>query len=423
MSNSALKQAEMVIPARSTTCRPPQEDRLVSIDVWRGVAALAVLAIHIPHEAPGGWREHPFFLFSFLADFGYLGVSLFVLISGFCIHRRTARSKLDAGVYQIRWASFWVRRFWRLYPPYLAAIAFSLILATWGHTRAKYLQDTWIIDLVCHVTLVHNLTQEYVFKLGNGAFWSLGMEEQLYGLYFVLLVVITRFSLKWALVLVCAVSVAWRLSLPQMSAYTIPLGIVSIGSWYQWPFSYWLHWVLGAVAVDAYFGNVRLPAWCRSGRIVLLTLFAAMLLNRNTWELLGRTHLVQRVIGGERMYQVLGPWTSTIHFTGELLWAGQFFCLINWALHRERCGGFRGPLAGLLAFIGRFSYSLYLTHVPVLFTLEEFLPFGSEPGGWFARYLVYSSVMLAVGYLFFQLVERHFTVFPHSSRSKVLQAA
>ena len=197
--------------------------RLVSVDVLRGIAALAVVGIHVPHYAHGGWRLNPFFWPAFLLDYGYLGVPLFVVISGFCIHRRAAFATARTGIAKFSWIQFWKRRFWRLYPPYLAAIVFSLACALLLHDKFHVLTSSIGWDLITHSLLIHNLTDEYSTSLGNGAFWSLGMEEQLYALYFVLFLLMVRCSRWRALWFVVATAIAWRIAVAVLSTNLLAL--------------------------------------------------------------------------------------------------------------------------------------------------------------------------------------------------------
>ena len=67
------------------------KNRLTSIDALRGLAALLVVFVHLRHDVPGGFRTNPLFLPYWLIDFGYLGVTLFIVLSGFCIHLAVAR--------------------------------------------------------------------------------------------------------------------------------------------------------------------------------------------------------------------------------------------------------------------------------------------------------------------------------------------
>src|ERR1700730_9917341 len=95
------------------------------LDSLRGLAILLVFTFHSLGAAfsrdtlPwGGWFQNftgpRSFLALFPATLGWVGVAIFFVVSGFCIHLSFSR--------QPRWASFFWRRFFRIYPPYLAAL-------------------------------------------------------------------------------------------------------------------------------------------------------------------------------------------------------------------------------------------------------------------------------------------------------------
>lgn len=377
--------------------------RLVGIDMLRGIAILLVLAIHIPHDAPGGWRDNPWFFPAFFADFGYLGVPLFILISGFCIHAAAARNRAAGGGYGFDWAQFWKRRFVRLYPPYVAAMVLSLVFATWLHSKVADPASLLGWDLATHLLLVHNLTSEYATSLGNGAFWSLGTEEQLYALYALLLLLFTRFSGRTALFFVAGVTLAWRLVTPFWPDPGPSLGPFHLGQWFQWPLHYWLHWTLGAVAVDAYLGNRTLPAWTRSVPGAIAALALGLAFNRNTFEFLLSTQLPMTFLRTADAMTL-----AVLHNMGELMVLAGFFMLLNVVLRMERDGRLRGALLASLAWVGRISYSLYLVHVPVIHALEARMPFDGSEAHWPLRYAVYGTIVMLAGYAFHRLVERWF---------------
>jgi peptidoglycan/LPS O-acetylase OafA/YrhL len=376
---------------------------LRSIDVLRGVAILLVLAIHIPHEAPGGWRVHPFFFPALLAELGYFGVPLFIVISGFCIHRGAAMNYASSGSYRFDWGRFWKRRFLRLYPPYLAAIVLALACAFFAHHHFPDPQRFLGWDLATHLLLVHNLTQEFATSLGNGSFWSLGTEEQLYALYFLLLGLFALRPRSLGIGLVSALTVAWRLAVPHFPEQGPSLGAFHLGHWFQWPWHYWLHWCLGAVAVDAFLGNRRLPRWSRSFGVAIAMLALGVVFNRNTVEFLASTRLPL-----EWLRAAQPGWIGTMHNLGELFALLGFFCIVNWSLRCQVPTGLRDRAADCLAWVGRISYSVYLVHVPLVYILVERLPMGSSPVAWLARYFVYGGLALLGGYAFHLGVERWF---------------
>lgn len=98
--------------------------RYVSLDHWRGIAALWVVLFH----AFNVWLAiNPSLLpqpFAWLFYHGWLGVHLFFVISGYCIAERAAREFSTT-----RSANrFLLDRMLRIYPPYWAALLFALLL-------------------------------------------------------------------------------------------------------------------------------------------------------------------------------------------------------------------------------------------------------------------------------------------------------
>src|ERR1041384_865590 len=93
----------------SMTNSPPA--RLRSIDALRGVAALGVVFFHAVEQGrnvvPNNLLEYPVRLVQFASSFGYIGVFLFFVISGFCIHLQWARAKAAGKQPDIRFGAFW----------------------------------------------------------------------------------------------------------------------------------------------------------------------------------------------------------------------------------------------------------------------------------------------------------------------------
>src|SRR5713226_4546853 len=110
-----------------------QGRRLRSIDALRGIAAIGVVLYHaVPRPAnaiPASLLSWPGYVIEFGSSVGYIGVFLFFVISGFCIHLQWAKSKADGRERSIQFGPFWRRRIRRLYPPYLIAFALFMLMA------------------------------------------------------------------------------------------------------------------------------------------------------------------------------------------------------------------------------------------------------------------------------------------------------
>jgi peptidoglycan/LPS O-acetylase OafA/YrhL len=173
----------------------PHRQRLAGLDGIRGLAALYVVVNHVFLRAfPGYPVDHAPFWAAWLI-YGRFAVVVFIVLSGFSLALAPARHgwQLD-GISQ-----FARRRAWRILPAYWAALVFSLAVA-WlivpqpGHGVPDFK------SVVVNGLLVQNIVGA---RSPNAAFWSMAVEAQLYLLFPLLLLIIRRRS---ALVMVAAVT-------------------------------------------------------------------------------------------------------------------------------------------------------------------------------------------------------------------------
>lgn len=180
------------------------------------------------------WFFYPF-------HFGSWGVTLFFVISGFCIHWSYLQWRQQHSAKKF-WPQYFVRRFFRIYPPYLASII--MILAV-GILFERPRNLPAMRDLVLHLFMVHNFSQDSFFKL-TGSFWSLAVEVQLYIVYPLFLMLTIRLGFRIFLTL-CGMlgmlSAAWNYA----SGSALPFWIS------QLPFFYWFTWGLGALVAEQHF--------------------------------------------------------------------------------------------------------------------------------------------------------------------------
>jgi hypothetical protein len=113
-------------------------ERCESGHLLRGLAALAVAWFHFINGQPAFLQQHSFLQLS--GAYGYLGVAAFFVISGFAIPY-----SLDVMKYRFPddISKFLQRRFWRLYPAYIAARALALKPST--HLRRTLMANAgWL---------------------------------------------------------------------------------------------------------------------------------------------------------------------------------------------------------------------------------------------------------------------------------------
>jgi peptidoglycan/LPS O-acetylase OafA/YrhL len=330
---------------------PARSSRLVSIDLLRGIAVLLVLVAHLPfsnallssRDGHTNISIFPDWVLTF-TGFGRVGVHLFLVISGFCIHMTWARRSDHSR--PVSFLAFWRRRLHRLYPPYLVALALTLVglalfarvahAGGWlGYASPRQL----VIDLILLVLLLQNFNGA-ALRVGNAPFWTLALEEQLYMLYFPLLRLRRRWGWTRALACVAVVTFGWR-ALAALTATgalpPAPVELFALGP------SRWLEWALGALAVEAWLGVVTLPSWCSSPPLGFALLAGAFVLN---------------------LPSMPGHAPLLIPIVSDAAFGIAFFVLLNAACRREQ--HLTATWMRALAGVGVWSYSLYLTHEPLM---------------------------------------------------------
>ena len=161
--------------------------------------------------------------------------------------------------------------------------------------------------------------------------------------------------------------------------------------------SHWFSWALGAVAVEAAVGLVQLPKWCRN----LWIGGAAIVLASATSVVLPVTQ--KDTLPHNLAWMLMHP-----------AWGLGFFILVNRVVQAEQSWlKFEKPgiVTGIVvrvvaaaAFLGVFSYSLYLTHELVImqswwFTIKAIPPILNS-------LLIVTPATIAFAWLFFRYFEK-----------------
>lgn len=362
-----------------------QGRRLRGIDALRGAAALAVVLYHT--VGPKGqsepvllqWIAAPFLP---VIRFGYVGVLLFFVISGFCIHLTRARAQND-GDQPMSFSSFWKRRIRRLYPPYLIALMLFLLIA--GFTTHFQATSFYVWDVLLHLLMLHNLDGRTVYSV-NGVFWTLAIEEQLYLAYFLLLFLRNRWGWSRTLVVCLAARVVWFIVFTALrNQFSINVPVSESAA------SYWFNWALGALSVEAMFGLVKIPAWCRKMKIAAAAIAVSVSLSYLLPTLQGQNDILYNIL-----WLCIHP-----------LWGFAFFVVLNWFVAAEKAWTITGHTPALirqLATVGVFSYSLYLTHELVALEEYRFRFLGLSP--MVTALLITTPVAILIAWLFFQFAEK-----------------
>ena len=163
---------------------PARKGYLPTLDGWRAIAILGVIVAHGSWAwfEPGGPLANAAAFR--LTRYGAMGVDVFFGISGFLICSRLLEEWDARG--RISLAGFYVRRVFRILPPYYFYLACLALLT--AMTPIAVSNSEWITS----VFFVRNyLPTDAVAATYTGHLWSLAVEEHFYLLFPTILVLLT----------------------------------------------------------------------------------------------------------------------------------------------------------------------------------------------------------------------------------------
>jgi len=165
-----------------------------SIDGLRGLAILLVIMFH---------RD--------VAYFGWTGVILFFVLSGYLITRVLVAEKDKESSLKTKFKNFWARRILRIFPLYYLYlfILIIILLAKWTSAQVG-MEMPYLLTYTYNFYLIHVYDSNGPSFLA-GHFWSLSIEEQFYLFYPFLVFLCKRKQLKIAVIGLIVFSVLFRI--------------------------------------------------------------------------------------------------------------------------------------------------------------------------------------------------------------------
>jgi peptidoglycan/LPS O-acetylase OafA/YrhL len=307
-----------------------------ALDGLRGLAALAVFLLHYGGGAQSSSRIVR--AIAAVLSFGWTGVDLFFVLSGFLITGILLDTRLDPNYYQ----NFYARRTLRILPPYLVVWGGLLAVTPWTHAE-------WHWSSLAYFAYIGNPLQ-YIFTTWKWPFaldhtWSLSVEEQFYAI--------------------------WATVVRRTSGRTLLIAIACIS---------FIAFVL-RVAVFALHLNSQIAyavLFCRADSLTMGAALAVLI--RLGWSaLVSRAAPYAVIIGGisvatmcllRSSTSAVDVWIATLGYTliaftcaGLVAWSlvsgSPAEILFSWSWLRE---------------LGRLSYGFYLYHVPIQEGLRPMIP-------------------------------------------------
>lgn len=339
----------------------------------RGLAAFGVVLYHVREDLWIGWNalrgassasafDKTVAWLSIPTPFLGSGVILFFLLSGFCI----SLPYVGNDARKLNLEEYAIRRFFRIYPPYLIAIIVTLIIE-FVLLKAYSLPVAPYTSYLANVFMVQNYTTGPLTS--NGALWTLPVELELYIAFPVVFYLLKNWGNK-ALIIITGIVSLIALSL-----------FISGHFWLGSDFAmYWVVWCAGVLLAKAYAnGTLSKPSnW------LLVTAVIA--------------------IGIAVVLQVRGvpsPYLELLfgYFYLMLLWFG-ITTEYRWNKHIP------AGIVKVMNVLGTCSFSLYLIHKP-FFRLIGIIwvnYFGGKP----VNFLIpvgFSILMVFIAWGFYLLIE------------------
>ncbi len=364
------------------------------LDGIRGLAALLVVFHHVWQftiSAPTGSNPSWFGALSVLKYGGY-GVSIFVVVSGFCL----MLPEVPRGESTVRGGllGFGKRRLQRLLPGYYAAFLGTLLLTAFVPKMRVTTGGQWDITLplysfggtVSHLLAVHNLSETWRWTV-NPPLWSAALELQIYAVFAIALLPLAR---RFGTLIVALGALA-------VSCATVALGFGFAHPWMLGLFA------LGMVGAELVVGGRqahRLDAAVLAVGAALVTV---------------TTVVAERVFSGDVIIMVQETVAGVVTLAFVVILGSRF---------TDRSFGVEAVrsvlLLGWVQWTGRVSYSLYLVHYPIVAFLS--LTFVSNwavsvPVTFALLALMTLPVSAVVSWLFFRAFEQPFLRWRESSRS------
>lgn len=313
------------------------QPRLIALDGLRGLAVLLVILYHGITVSSGTVHDGLYRA----ATFGWVGVDLFFVLSGFLITGVLCDTRHDANYF----GNFFIRRALRIFPLYyLALLVLLLCLPLVNAQAGDDLRRHQVWYWAYLVNIFESLHPFAPSVTRTGHFWSLAVEEQFYVFWpFVVLLLKPR-RLRW----VCLAAIA---AAPLLRAV-----------------------LLFRLALDPMWVYTFLPA--RVDALMVGALLAIAARDADTMALLGRW--LARLVGLSLVVVGTIAWRDrsfVFHTRSVQLLGYSAICVLGGAMVAGLTWSSRTSWlkraceTRVLRWFGRYSYAGYVIHFPLMYLL------------------------------------------------------
>lgn len=349
-------------------------NRLPGLDLLRAVAIVWVMLFH--SYIVGGLGPD----FAWLSRYGWAGVDIFFVLSGFLIGTQVLRPLQRSE--PLSFGGFYKRRAWRILPVF--AVVLAIYVCFPARREAPGLQPWWQF-----ATFTMNLLIDYGSNQAFSHAWSLCVEEHFY-LVFPLL--------AW-----------WLTRRPSMARFAgVCTAVIALGIVLRT--AVWLH----DTAIDPprnwFIEDIYYPTWMRLDGLLMGVMLATLRVYRpatwTRWQTRSNAFLLGGIAISCLAFWLFRDRTGLLaNALGWPLMSFGFGLLVFAGADRQSLiGRWRVPGTGWIAAI---SYSLYLSH-KLAFHAVQVHAGAALQGHRLLSFAAYALVVLLLGAMLYYLIERPF---------------
>lgn len=337
------------------------------LDLCRSIAIILVLLSHgriflIPIFPQAQWLKFG----------GFLGVELFFVLSGFLVGRIFIE-KIEKNTHTVNWIiSFWSRRWLRTYPSYILFLLLNIIFLY--NIRPEHLPNIYR-----YLSFTQGIINPHPLFFGEA--WSLSVEEIFY--FFT--------PISYAIIFIVTKKHKTAFWFSVFILLTIPLALRTHAVFFR----------------DLSFNDIRSTAIYRIDSIMIGVLFIFFLHRLNLFIFkLGTLFLCVLIyITAQKdsfldssMFLKIFLFPMTNFCFGCLLSLGY-----NWNIHSK--------ITFISSRIARWSYSAYLTNLPILYLIKYIAPLKQNNYLYATEWLIYVTGTLLSAYIVYTHFEKKIFLF------------
>ncbi len=356
-----------------------KQPHVPELDGVRGIAVLLVILVHFGDYVPTQRIPIADALRAGF-DFGWVGVDLFFVLSGFLITGILLEAKGSPNYFR----SFYMRRVLRILPLYYLSVAVYFWLIRPGQVPAS--EQVWYWTYLANWRIAYDPDT----LVGLSHFWSLAIEEQFYLVWPLLVFLVPESALLW----VCVGFILSALGLRNVPAFQ-----ALHAQYYQFLYA------LTPFRVDSL-------AFGALSAVVMRRRPLAALADR--W--LGAAFLTGclatiSVVAAGRSIQ---PFTNLMDVWGFSAIALVCATVVFYARSRTGSNALfpKALRSGVLRSFGKYSYAIYIIQWPLSLKVDEFfrtrIAWGGGLGAALVSIVVGTALSYGLAWLSWNLIEKHF---------------